>query len=259
MPQPADNPAAGPSPGASAKAPLILPAALAAAVWLICTSAQAACSRGDVDYYLDKGFTPEQVAALCGDDRPDNRPDVRRSERRDEAHDAPPPRPAAKPRRAGKDADERAPRATASERRRMGEDAYFMVSALAAWDVKLTRSGLEYTRKLCFTAGQTREVEGRTKICPDVRHRIHFKGLQVGDYKRKYYFVGQREIEVTGKIQRKMTYDFRRFPSRVRRQLIKEYKQIAKNDTTLIPIRNDVPIARVSQLLRDYARRAGGA
>ncbi len=221
--------------------PLTTPlgAALALLAWLVCTPAQAACSRSDVDYYLDKGFTREQITALCND----GEPSPPRGGNRHDAYDDP---------------VEREVRET-EKRRRKDEKIFFIKSALAAWDIELTPRKLEYTRKFCIAAGKTPEVEGRVRICPNVRYRIYFKNLEVGGYERKYYFLGRREVEVTGKVQRKMMHDFQEYPSDIRRQLIAAYKHATRKGATFIPVRKDVPIYRVTEILREYAQRATGA
>lgn len=211
-------------------------AALSFTASLIPVQAQAACSRSDVDYYLDKGFTREQVAALCGDDQPPPR-------RNGGGHDA------------YDDSAEREARGTEGRRHR-DEEIFFIKSALAAQGVKLTPRRLEYTRKLCLSAGKSPNVDGRTKVCPDVRYRIYFKNLNVGDAARKYHFFGQREIKVTGKIRHKMMHDFREYPSYTRRQLLAAYKRATREGATFVPIRQDVPVYRAIEILRKYAHRA---
>lgn len=213
-------------------------AALVLVASLAGTQAQAACSRSDVDYYLDKGFTREQVTALCGE----GESSPRRGEDRYDAFDDPVERRSRE----------------AEERRRADEEIFFIKSALAAKDIELTPRKLEYTRRFCISAGKTPEVEGRTRVCPDVRYRVYFQGLEVGDYERKYYFLGRREIEVTGKVQRKMLHDLQEYPSDIRRQLLAAYKHSTRKGATFIPVRRDVPIHRVTEILRGYAGRAGG-
>lgn len=214
----------------------VLCAALSFTACLVSAQAQAACSRSDVDYYLDKGFTHEQVTALCGDRKP-------------------PPRRSRRDRDADDDSAGHETRET-EERRSKDEEIFFIQNALAVQNVELTPRKLEYTRKLCLAAGKTPDVEGRTKVCPDVRYRIHFKNLKVGGYTRKYYLFGRREIEVTGKIQHKMKHDFSEYPSATRRQLLADYKYATRKGATLVPVRQDVPIYQVIEILREYAHRA---
>ena len=210
-------------------------AVLPFAAWFLCAQAQAACSRSDVDYYLDKGFTHEQVAALCGGPSGSDRPGGGRYE----AYDPP----------------ERQER-EAERRRRDEEETAFIKQSLAAWDVELTPERITYTRKFCISAGKTPEVEGRTRLCPDVRYRVYFRGLEVGGYERKYFFLGRREVEVTGTVKRKMLHDLGEYPSDIRRQLRATYRHAIRSGATFIPVRRDAPIHRVVDILRKYARAA---
>ncbi len=220
----------------TASATRLLRGVLPLAVWLLCTQAQAACSKSDVEYYLDKGFSREQVARLCGGGSSSRRDDGKRYE----AYDDP---------------SERSVR-EAEKRRAQQEETFFIKNAIAGWDVVLTPRKLEYTRKFCLSAGKTPEVEGRTRVCPDVRYRIYFKGLDVGRYERKYFFLGRREIEIKGAVRRKMLHDLGEYPSDLKRELIAAYKNTTRKGATFIPIRRDVPIVRVTEVLRKYARRA---
>ena len=203
---------------------------------LFCTQVQAMCSRSDIEYYLDKGFTRAQVTALCGNDNASSR------QRNKEAYSDP----------AEYEASD------AEKRRQEEEEIYFIKSAIGAWDIELTPQKLEYTRKFCIAAGKTPEVEGRTRVCPNVRYRIYFKGLEVGGYERKYFFLGRREVEVMGKVRRKLLHDLREYPSDLRRELLTAYKNSLRKDATFIPVRRDVPIHRVIDILRKYTRNANG-
>ena len=205
------------------------------AVGVLCAPAHAGCSRSDIDYYLDKGFTQEQVTALCSEGS-----SARDQGNRYRPYDDPAERYARE----------------AEQQRRKDEKINFIKASVSAWDIELTPRKLEYTRKFCLAAGKTPEVEGRTRVCPNVRYRIYFKDLEVGAYERKYFFLGRREIEVKGKVKRKMLHDLREYPSDLRRELLGAYKHASRGDGTFIPVRRDAPIHRVTEILREYARRA---
>ena len=202
------------------------------------TQAHAECSRSDIDYYLDKGFTQAQVTALCsGDETSSRRGDNY------EAYDDPVERYARE----------------VEERRRSEESIYFIKSALVATNIEVTPEKLEYTRRFCIVGGNAYDAEARTRICPDVRYRVYFKDLKIGERKRKYLVVGRREIEVTGRIKRKMLHDLREYPTELRRQLLNAYRNATRDDGTFIPVRKDVPIHRVVDILHQYVREAAAS
>ena len=200
------------------------------------SASASACSRADVNYYLEKGFTREQVAAICSEGPA---PDARR-EQDYEAYD---------------DAREQETRADVRRRER-GETVAFLQSAVSAWDVEVTPRHLTYTRKLCLGAGSNPEVTARLKVCPEVRYRVYFAGLKVRDYQREFVVLGTREIEVEGQVKRKLLHDFAEYSSETRRQLLGSYRARTRKDGTVIPIRKDYPMQRVYQILRTYANRA---
>ena len=192
----------------------------------------AACSRDDIDYYLSKGFSHEQVTAICEGSGVSNR--------REDAY------------RAYENPLEKHAHRQ-EERRRTEEEAAFMEKALRVWDVKLTPKKLAYTRKFCLSAGKAAEINARTKICPDVRYHVFFKGLEVGGYERKYFFLGSREVQVTGTVKRKMLHDLSEYSSELRRELLSAYRYASRQGGTAIPVSRDAPINRVIGILRKYA------
>lgn len=203
------------------------------------TGVASACARTDVDYYLEKGYTREQVAAICGDaPAPDG---VRKRDY--DAYD---------------DAREEELRDDVHRRERDGNTA-FLQSAVSAWDVAVTPRHLTYTRKLCLGAGRGPEVTARIKICPEVRYRVYFAGLKVHAQPRESAVPGTREIEVTGKVKRKLLHDFDEYPPATRRQLLGSYRARTREGGTAIPIRKDYPMQRAYQTLRAYANRASRA
>ncbi len=203
------------------------------------TGVASACSRADVDYYLEKGYTREQVAAICDEGRAPGGLRKRDYETYD-------------------DAREEEIRDDVRGRGRDGNIA-FLQSAVSAWDVKATPRHLTYTRKLCLGAGGGREVTARIKICPEVRYRVYFAGLKVHGHQREFVPPGTREIEVEGKVKRKLLHDFDEYPPATRRQLLGSYRARTRQGGTAIPIRKDYPMQRVYQILRAYANRAAHA
>ncbi len=202
----------------------------------------AECSRDDVNYFLEKGFSRGQVAAICGD-APAR---ARRAA------------PAADEYEGFEESRERQSRSEAMQREHR-EDVSLLEAAVSAWDVAVTPKHLTYTRKLCLGAGGSPEVAARVKVCPEVRYRVYFKGLKVGGYQREYVLVGRREIEVEGTVKRKLLHDFKEYQPEIRRQLIGSYRARTREGGTVIPVRKDYPMQRVYQVLRNYAARASRA
>ena len=205
--------------------------------------ADAECSRNDVEYFLSKGFSREQVVAICE---------------------------AAKPRQFGEsttqnEGDYEAYSKELETRLRVErklqkeeDDVALLKTAIAGEDINITSDWLDFKSPFCIAAGNNPDVEARIKVCPQVLYRVYFKGLRVKEYERKYLLFGTREIEVEGTIKRKILHDFKGYPPGIRTQLLDAYKANIRKGGTFIPVRKDYPISRVQEVLRSYARRAEG-
>ena len=217
--------------------------AIALVAWgllLYTPSATATCDRNDVEYFLDKGFSREQVTAICeaakpqrfGESTPQHGEDYEAYNKEMEAR-------------------------VRIERKLQQEedDILLLKTAIAGEDVKITSDWLDFKSPFCIAAGNNPDVEARVKVCPLVLYRIYFKGLQVKEYERKYLVFGVREIEVEGTIKRKLLHDFKGYPPGVRIRLLDAYKANIRKGGTFIPIRKDYPISRVQEVLRSYAAR----
>ena len=207
------------------------------------SSVQAECSRNDVEYFLKKGFSRDQVVAICEVAKPKQPGEPEAQD--DGEYDA-----------YSKELEAR----MRIERKlqREEDDVALLKAAIAGEDIKVTSNWLDFKSPFCIAAGNNPDVEARVKVCPLVLYRIYFKDLQVKDYERKYLVFGTREIEVEGKIKRKLLHDFKGYPPGMRMQLLDAYKANVRRGGTYIPIRKDYPIGRVQEVLRSYASRAEG-
>lgn len=197
-------------------------------------SAWGVCSRDDVNYYLDKGFTREQVTGLCSDDTPDKRGD----------NDYRPY------------IDNQEENRLLSQNKRADDNEYLR-SAVDAYRVRLTPRWLEYVTGVCLAVVNDPDISARGKICPDVHYRIYLKGLKVMTYQRKYLLGGEREIKVVGKVKRKLHGNLNKYPSALRSTILRSYKAYFRKDGTAIPVHDEVRVKRVIDILRTRAREAG--
>ena len=222
----------------------LLAAILNTGIFLFYASfADAACSQNDVAYFLKKGFSHEQVTAICEVAKPKQFGDA--PEQNGEDYEA-----------YSKELEAR----LRIERRlqREEDDILLLKTAIAGEDIQLTSDWLSFKSPFCIAAGNNPDVEARVKVCPKVLYRIYFKGLNVKEYERKYLVFGTREIEVEGTVKRKLLHDFKEYPAGIRKQLLDAYKAKVRKDGTFIPVRKDYPISRVQEVLQSYALRAEG-
>ena len=201
----------------------------------------AECARNDVEYFLKKGFSREQVVAICGVAKPQRLDESTPQDERDyEAYNK------------NLEARLRIERKLQKEE----DDISLLKTAIDGEDIKVTSSWLDFKSPFCIAAGNNPDVEARIKVCPLVLYRVYFKGLRVKEYERKYLIFGTREIEVEGKIKRKLLHDFKGYPPGVRIQLLDAYKANIRKGGTFIPVHKNYPISRVQEVLRSYALRA---
>jgi len=203
--------------------------------------ADAECSRDDVEYFLKKGFSREQVVAICEQAKPKS---FGGSEARNQGE--------------YESYSEELEQRIRIERRlqKEEEDVALLKAAIAGEDIRVTDNWIDFKSPFCVAAGNNPDVEARVRACPLVLYRVYFKGLRVKDYERKYLVFGAREIEVVGKIKRKLLDDFKAYPASISAQLLDAFKASVRSDGTFIPIRKDYPIGRVQEVLRGYAQRA---
>ena len=143
----------------------------------------AKCSKEDVDYYLEKGFTPDQVTALCSEN-------VSSNKKIDEVYKS--------------FSDEYANEQDEEYIRKMRiERQVFFKSALGAQNIKLKRDHLIFDQYECAKDGLAKPGSDRNKAgCAVVLTKIKLSEVEVSEkeYKEKVFF-GTRSIRVRGNVQ----------------------------------------------------------
>lgn len=114
------------------------------------------CAREDIDHYLDRGFSPEQVVALCGSQAADP---------------------------AGPEAGGRA-------------DLDFLRQAIDGFAITLDAQALSFSRNICVAYDRPNYAEQRKKACGKAHYRIGLQGLTVLDSQSKLMFWGRNAVRV---------------------------------------------------------------
>lgn len=189
------------------------------------THASAACSRDDVTFYLEKGFTTEQITALC-------------SEVSKPAADAP---------QAESEKNEQPPASEAVD-----DNALFLSRAIKAQKINLSSDSLSYTQeKMCIKYGEEDLFGFTPKVCPDVIFTIALKGLEVLDTGKKYGFYGTPEVRVKSAIKREIIGDLKDQKPEDRELILNVFEQ---GNETAIPIRDDFSLEQVKQVLEELSK-----
>lgn len=145
----------------------------------------ASCEKEDINYYLEKGFTPDQITALCSD-KIDNKKSTNKYQAfSDEYAD---------------EADEEYVRKMRIERQ------VFFKSALGAQNIKIQRDKLSFQTYECARDGLAKPGSDFNKEgCATVLNIVNLANITVSEkvFKEKVVF-GNRSILVTGEVTSKI-------------------------------------------------------
>ena len=179
------------------------------------------CSKADIDYYLQKGFTHDQVTRLCSI-------------------------PVAS-------APAQAPSYSATpQTSSIKVDESFLTSALNARNVKLTSSQLSYNAKECdsyYPYGNYKMEE--VDVCVNSNVTINFSGLQIKDSSKGLFLIKDAELILAGNINREyLNYAKIRHQERadVQRLFPTTPKEIS------VPVRRGFDPEEIAQRLKKYIR-----
>lgn len=191
-------------------------------------AAAATCSREDIDHYLDRGFSPDQIVDLCGETSPTPSPSVPPSATPSTPEAVPAPKPVTAP-----------PKAPASANLAgLNQEDFFRIKhALDADDVQLTDSDLIYTRDRCHKFGEEDAIGQRPNACVITRTTVSRKGLKVLDAVNGVFLLQDRVFLVRAdKLTREVLN-----PEKIRNQ--KERKQFL-SEFTPHPENINIPLRR---------------
>jgi len=190
------------------------------AIMLLSNQVNAACNRDDISFYLDKGFTTDQITALCSE--------------------APAPATV-------QTEPQESPAATPA----MDDNALFLSRAIKGHDIKLSSDSLQYTqKKMCFEYGEEDLFGFTPKVCPDVIFTVSLKGLVVVDTGKKYGFYGIQEVRVKSSVKREIIGNLEEQKPEDRKLILEKFE---KGDVTGIPVRDDFSLDRVKVVLEELA------
>lgn len=219
----------------------------------LATSAAVAanCSREDIDHYLDRGFTPDQVIDLCGQlapsaaDTPVAAP---------EATPAPdvvaPVAPVATPA-----VPVAAPAAPASRADNgLDDESFFTIKhALDADEVQVTDAELIYTRDRCHRFGEEDAIGQRPIACVVTRTTISRAGFEILKAVKGILLIQDRQFLVSAdRIQREVLTPEKITNARERKLFLEEFSTNPKQLD--IPLRRGYEPPELAPLFQKLAR-----
>lgn len=198
---------------------------IASSVLMVLSSqASAACSRDDVTFYLEKGFTAEQITVLCSE----------------------PSKPAADAQQIDSENNEHQSALT------LGGNALYLNRAIKAHKINLSSDSLQYTLKTCVNYGEYDDYGFAPKVCPDVTYTIALKDLEVLSTGMKYGFYGTQEAHVkSSEIQREIIGELQDQKAEDRGRILDAFE---KGNETVIPVRDDFSLDEVKRVLEELSQ-----
>ena len=194
------------------------------------------CSPETIEFYLEKGFSQEQITKLCT--------------RSAGSDSAPTYQPYQKPVVIYQEGY--IPGVSAEERKAINE----LKGGIDGRSVDISDDSINYIRNVCIIAGNSPEEEQRAKKCIDVAYSIAREGLRVMESGRGLLFFGQKEIEIESSeiIRKHVTADpWAAFPPDLRFSLKRKYESKEEGNTTIIPLRKSASTGNIVGALRTIA------
>lgn len=214
----------------------------AALCLLISTSVQADCSRDDIQFYLDKGFTQEQVTQLCSttggsNSSPDYTPYQQKVIIYKEGGEAP----------GIKDG------LTKEER----EAVSFIKAGGEVSKLKVTPETISYLAKTCIVSASTPSVDERYKDCIDVDFVVQRKDLVVSSSGKKLLLFGNHFVRLEGDIKATPKRPWADYPIDTRRALQRNFEWQENGKKTAFPVAGDYSVTKLVNAFRTLADTYG--
>ncbi len=190
----------------------------------------AECARDDVEFYLNKGFTPEQVTSLCkssGAQPATAKPIIKATPQNTSSSE------------------------TVSEQAvTTNKDEQFLKEAINGRNISLSSDSLQYTLKTCYEYADEDQYGFAPKACPTIKFNIALKGLEITRSGKQYVFFGDHEIAIKSTITRKIIGNLEGYKPEQQEQI---RKHLESGNETILPIRDDISPKSVEQTLHRLA------
>lgn len=186
----------------------------------------AGCNRDDVEFYLSKGFSTDQITTLCDSTKINKNNSDRTT------------------------SDSPIKQTQASESPDIENKQLFLREAIKGRNVLLTDNTLTYTLRVCITYGEEDMFGFAAKACPDIRFSVNLAGLNVQQPEKKSLF-SPDSIEIEGRITRSIIDGLEKFKPE-EQKLISSL--IETGNTTRIPVRDDISIDKLYRVLEELTR-----
>ena len=197
-------------------------------------SAFSKCSKDDISFYLEKGFTQEQITQLCSSTGGDSVvPDYQPYQQKVIVY-----------------TNEEGP----GKKDGLTKEERVAISDLKAGGdiikLKVTPTHINYIRKVCIVSGNSPEFDQRYKTCPEVSFKIARDGLIAASSGKKAIIFGNSVVALQGDIDRKLRGNWEDYPITVRKELKRNFNWKEDGNKTDFPVRGDFSVTRIVNAMR---------
>jgi len=199
------------------------------------TLGSAKCSKEDIAFYLEKGFSQDQITQLCatsseGSEVPDYQPYQQKVIIYQDGGGP-----------------------TIDKEGFNKEERAAVNSLKAGGDViklKVTPSHINYIRKVCIISGNSKEYDQRYKTCPEVVFKVSRDGLVASSSGKKLLLFGNAVVSIEGEIDRKLRGSWDDYPVNVRKELKRNFNWKENGHLTDFPVRGDYSVTKIVNAMR---------
>ena len=201
-------------------------------MWVFPLANYAACSKEDIEFYLDKGFTQDQITQLCSASST-NVPDYQPYQQKIIIYS----NEEAPGKKNGFTKEER----QAIKALREGGDVI---------NLKVDAKSIKYTRVVCITAGNNPERDQRARECPNVYFSVSRDGLKAASSGKKLIVLGKSYVTLEGDIFRKLKGNWDDYSIAVRKELERNFNWKEDGHKSNFPVRGDYSVTKIVDAIR---------
>lgn len=185
-------------------------------LFLTVNAASANCSRADVDHFLSRGFTPEQVVLLCGGESSETEPEVVVDE------------------------------STEAER----DLRELLLRSVNAKHVDLDANHLKWQDELCAEYAPPNLAGRPRERCGPVTIEAARNAVKVGEVRKQVLFFGEHGVELVGHIEQDWKIETEGLSAADRRRL--KENSPAVTDSALLPLHDRADPDEIAVALRRW-------
>ncbi len=178
---------------------------LACALTCLSGNSSAACSKDDIAFYLEKGFSQDQITQLCAASET-SVPDYQPYQQQIIIY-----------------SDEEGPGMKGGFTREERVAMTDLKKSLEVSGLVIDKDQLMYTHVICLTSQHGKEHTQRIKVCPEVLFEISRTNLTVKSTGKKFGVAGLESVTIEGNIKRTPQDDFSKLPTQFKQDLIRQY------------------------------------